>query len=627
MFIMKEAFEQQFCIWGTGKFSKNLSKRIGEYIPIYKRIFSSSPFDYLEYYIDSNVEMQKQTFYGKQIKSPQYFLNDKPRLCVVAVLNKEEICKILEEHGFKKNRHYISNDNFINMLRRSILNKREEIFKQYDIPFLASAEEIDFNELILLVKRAFLHVEQLENHEATILKYVIFSLLAEKWVNSSKRKEDFWLLRENFDSVLIVAAFAWYYGNNIAEWADWFSQNVTVQPRKKQGKQTIGVVVNRYFGGGIEKVVSLLIQIYLKNNHKVVLITDIIDSDKEYDLPSEVIRCVITPETEGSKEKRLEELSMCAVKNQIDIMCFHSGYTSISTFYDMLSLKLQNIAVLMEIHSAFLPIIMAEKEISRNYSYMYKSANKLVVLSNMDKVFWENLGCDCEYIQNPIEDSYKEIGYREKTERHQLSNTIVWIGRLVQVPKNVFDTIAIMKIVIEKIPDAKLKIAGLADSQLVYNSLIQSIKENHLENNIELCGYKSDISQIYKEADVVLMTSSSESFCNVIMESKLYGVPLVMYELPWLELLKGGEGYIAVRQRDTLAAAEAVVNVLSNQSLREKMSKESFDSIEPFLRHDVYSDWKRVFDEMNQINRRERREAKNESDCNVFTAISQNFGE
>ena len=98
MFIMKEAFEQQFCIWGTGKFSKNLSKRIGEYIPIYKRIFSSSPFDYLEYYIDSNVEMQKQTFYGKQIKSPQYFLNDKPRLCVVAVLNKEEICKILEEH-------------------------------------------------------------------------------------------------------------------------------------------------------------------------------------------------------------------------------------------------------------------------------------------------------------------------------------------------------------------------------------------------------------------------------------------------------------------------------------------------------------------------------------------------
>ena len=123
------------------------------------------------------------------------------------------------------------------------------------------------------------------------------------------------------------------------------------------------------------------------------------------------------------------------------------------------------------------------------------------------------------------------------------------------------------------------------------------------------------------------MTSSSESFCNVIMESKLYGVPLVMYELPWLELLKGGEGYIAVRQRDTLAAAEAVVNVLSNQSLREKMSKESFDSIEPFLRHDVYSDWKRVFDEMNQINRRERREAKNESDCNVFTAISQNSGE
>lgn len=610
---MKNIFELRFAVWGTGKYSTMLMNQLEEYVSICNHVFHINLYDNVKYFIDNDLKKENTLFSGKSIKSFDFFLKDTVNFCVIAVLNRSEICAALEEHNYKIGINYISYDNLIDAYKEEILNRRREIFCSYFITYLEETQNINFESQVGLVENAICHLEKEEEKINYILKYVIMSLLIEKWSVSKNKKTDFQLMCNRFGYASVVAAFYWYYGNNIADISEWFCHNIIVSARSISEKQTIGLVIDQYFGGGIEKTVSLLIRLFVKNGHRVVLITENYEPKKEFELPSEVIRCVITSRMGKAKEKRLHELTECINSNQIDIMCFHSGYTHVSTFYDMLHMKLQNVAVVMEVHSAFLPIIVENKNASKFYPYMYNFADKLIVLSNMDKIFWENLGGDCKYIQNPLEDNSDW----NETKLLKQTNTIVWVGRLVQIPKRILDVIPIMKKVAEKIPNVKLKVVGLPTNPRIYNVLVRLIEENKLENNIKLCGYKADIAGIYKEADLVLMTSASESFCNVIMESKIWGIPLVTYELPWLELLKSGEGYIAVKQGDTDAAADAIVNLLINNEMRKQMSVESRKSIESFIKHDVYADWKQVFDDIANG------QSKGISVCSEFALIEK----
>ncbi len=591
---LKNLFQLKFCIWGTGRYGNIFLKQFGEYSLICKRVFNQDIMHNIEYFIDSDIEKQKLNFFNKSVISPDMFFENKEKFCVIAVSNRKKIFDSLDKRGFKKGTDYNSYEIFLREYKNEILRQRNVIFEKYNLISLLEVEN-HFCDLLEAVKESFQKLLKSEKESDYILKYIVFSLVIDKWRISIEKMKDFAKIREYFDDNFIVAAYAWYFDFDITGISQCFSNSTVTGLSCNTTKQTIGIVVRDYFGAGIEKTVSLLIPIYTQNHHKVVLITDSYVPDKEYNLPTGAIRHTMSNKVGDRKEKRLEELKKCIIDNKIDIMCFHSGYVEIATFYEMWFLKLLHIPVLMEVHSAFFPVIMTKKEVSRYYPDMYKMADRLIVLSNTDRVFWESLGCRCKYIQNPIEENYWQTEY---INNNRATKTIVWIGRLVQNPKRVLDIVPIMERVTEKIPEARLKVVGLATEPLIYHTLLKLIEEKHLEDNIELCGYNQDISAAYKDADVVLMTSESESFCNVIMESKLSGKPIVMYEIPWLELLKDGRGYIAVKQKDTEAAAKGIIDILSDDEMRKSLSMDSYKSGESFRNHDVYADWKQVFDDI-----------------------------
>ncbi len=597
----KDILKLPICIWGTGKYGKKLFHQLEEYIPICREVFRINIMDNVKYFIDNDIEKQKSKLYDKEIKSSTYFFQDTIHFCVTAMLDRKEVCQKLERNGFQKGVDYLPSELFIEVLKEEILKKREQVFCKYGLDFLWAEESLE--NILAAIRKIYKQLSNEIGQIDNIQKYVIFSIIIDKWKDSTNKKEDFILIQKYFENAFLVAAFAWYYGNNIIDIVEGNCKDREIVIEEKE-KQTIGIIVFHYYGGGIEKTVSLLLPLFIAHGHKVVLITDDYAPEKEYNIPKEVYRHVMVYKMDGCIEGRLKELIECVKKYKIDIMCFHSGYSNLPTFYDMWCMKLQGIAVLMEIHSAFFPIIMEKKEVSKYYSYMYRIADKVIVLSSTDKVFWENLGCNCFYIQNPIEivtDNQETITHRTKT--------IVWVGRLVKVPKNIFDVVPIMKEVVKEVPDAVLKIVGLPGNQFIYDTLMQLMIENKLTENIELCGYNPNIDQVYREADIVLMTSSSESFCNVVMESKVRGIPMVMYELPWLELLKDGQGYIAVKQRDTYAAANAVIKLLKDTEYRDRKAREARESIDPFIKHDVYKDWKEVFDSV--IKKEGRKESVN----------------
>ena len=96
----------------------------------------------------------------------------------------------------------------------------------------------------------------------------------------------------------------------------------------------------------------------------------------------------------------------------------------------------------------------------------------------------------------------------------------------------------------------------------------------------------------------MLMTSRREGFPLVLSESKLFGLPTVMYELPYLEQVQDGKGVIAVSQGDIKAAGIALVKLLKNSDLRKQMSIEAKESLRKFVEYDVGEAWKKVFDDI-----------------------------
>lgn len=150
----------------------------------------------------------------------------------------------------------------------------------------------------------------------------------------------------------------------------------------------------------------------------------------------------------------------------------------------------------------------------------------------------------------------------------------------------------------KKISDVKLLIVGNISEQELFNQMQNFIASNHLEKNVEFCGYHKEVENFYKSADVMLVTSPLEGFGLAIAESKFYKLPLVLYRLERNELLRNGKGYIVVEQGDFYGAAQAIIKILTDSKLRQRLSAEARESIQPFLDYDVEGAWQRVFEDL-----------------------------
>ena len=162
--------------------------------------------------------------------------------------------------------------------------------------------------------------------------------------------------------------------------------------------------------------------------------------------------------------------------------------------------------------------------------------------------------------------------------------------------KNYLDPVKIMKRVVAKRPDARMVMLGGNFNKS--NKLQAEIRHNNLEKSIEWVPYTTNVAEYYQGAKIHLLTSSFETSPMVVAESRSYGIPLVTYDLPYLEILKDGKGYIAVEQGNTQAAADAILRLLNNQTLCEEMSKEAKESIREFGKFNLEQEWQDVFDEL-----------------------------
>ena len=220
---------------------------------------------------------------------------------------------------------------------------------------------------------------------------------------------------------------------------------------------------------------------------------------------------------------------------------------------------------------------------------VYKLADILLTLSSSEETFYTLCGVNARYVPNPSADIIKSDIIPIK----QRNLSVLWIGRLSN-EKNYKEALKIFKIIVDKYVNVKCYIVG--SGGIRDNIFVDFfIKFNNLNDNIIHIPYTKDVEVFYKKTYVQLVTSSFESFPMVIVEGKLYGLPLVTYDLPTVELLKDERGIVRVESHNIQEAADAVLTILKNKEYAERLSNEARESIESFFQCDQEKIWSEIF--------------------------------
>ena len=169
----------------------------------------------------------------------------------------------------------------------------------------------------------------------------------------------------------------------------------------------------------------------------------------------------------------------------------------------------------------------------------------------------------------------------------------LWVGRQAQ-PKQPSAALAAFAAVTRAVPDAHLTMVG--GTEKGWQSLRREARALGIERRVTFLPARDDLSDLWAKADFHLLSSITESFCLVLAEAKAWGKPTVMFEIPFLELVESGKGLLTAPQGDIEGLAQAMIRLMREPGLCERLGVEAKASLAPFNDEAVWQSWQRVFE-------------------------------
>ena len=129
------------------------------------------------------------------------------------------------------------------------------------------------------------------------------------------------------------------------------------------------------------------------------------------------------------------------------------------------------------------------------------------------------------------------------------------------------------------------------------------IRECGVQDQVKLLGRIADVSPLYDQADLYVMTSKREGLPMVLLEAKQYGLPIVSYDIltgPSEVIDDGVNGRLIPEtgdeQKDAAAMADAIGRLLTDEALYDSFAQHARDHIEDFLLEPIVEQWKELLE-------------------------------
>ncbi|ROR22598.1 glycosyltransferase involved in cell wall biosynthesis [Comamonas sp. BIGb0124] len=155
--------------------------------------------------------------------------------------------------------------------------------------------------------------------------------------------------------------------------------------------------------------------------------------------------------------------------------------------------------------------------------------------------------------------------------------------------------------VVKQLPHAELHTYGVGALQ---DELAQRVHATPaLAGQVHIHGYAEDVSSVYRQASLAVMSSKEEGFPLFGLECQAHGCPLVAFAVKYgpRDLLEGRNAGLLITPGDTKALARAVVELLRDPARRQSMRAAALESVRRFSHDRVADKWRDWHADMTRL--------------------------
>jgi len=224
-------------------------------------------------------------------------------------------------------------------------------------------------------------------------------------------------------------------------------------------------------------------------------------------------------------------------------------------------------------------------------SFFYNKSNLNICISkDLTKSLHQNFR-----IQSPVKTIYYGLTppkLRPIKLKHKRKFTILSVGRLVK-QKDFLTLLKAFKLLQYDISNTKLTIAGdgplKKDLELITKTL-------NIEKNVTFIGWKEEINDSIRKADLFVLSSKREGFSYALLEAMSNGIPVISTNAPYgpSEILQDGKYGLLTPVGNEYALKNAILTLLTKDKKYFHFAKNSYERSKYFSEEKMLTAYKKT---------------------------------
>ncbi|GAA3906730.1 glycosyltransferase [Microbacterium invictum] len=355
--------------------------------------------------------------------------------------------------------------------------------------------------------------------------------------------------------------------------------------------RNILLATNHLRTGGISGVVVSQARVLLDAGYHVTIAAREPGSDRSL-LPSGVTFAEVAA---TSLRVAVTEWSEVCARHEIDLVIEHQWQYSTSWQAFALAARAEGAATIGWSHNFAGRSLLLGLGALENAPRYFPLMSHLVVLSPLDVAFWKLRGMPrVSYLPNPPSSLLLEGGVvstpKDAPQGRRLE--LIWWGRLQERTKRVTELVDVAEHLERMGVNFRLRIVGPNWRDMSAERLNAAARERGLEQRVQAVGplRGADLIAAIDSSDIFVSTSVIEGYPLTIPEAQSRGLPVAMYELPWLTLAAGNEGVRTAAWGDAAALARVIGDLGQDREQYTAMSSGSLAAAGRELSHD-FNTW------------------------------------
>ena len=323
------------------------------------------------------------------------------------------------------------------------------------------------------------------------------------------------------------------------------------------------IFISTGYMGGASRFIYDHLNYLSKRKKKTILI-----DDQPFKTYSKIPKKTIVKKIKLSKynidsNKKLRDLLL---NNSCRKIVFLTNYAFLIRYFSLISqLKKKKIKIILTIHSGLFDLSLKRYLAGLFFSFVYKKVDYLYFGSNSAKNWWLKFYPWMNIKTNPVYYNGVEIQKKDKINKIKKKKSVSFVGRLEK----------------ENNPEFFLNIAKdylRYNNNVVFNvygdgSMYTYLKSISKGNKIKFYGWQKK-EKIYKNSDIVIITSKINNFPYVALEAKSFGIPVISCSKGDVKrIIKNNfDGYISYTE-----STEIIINLINK--ILKKYNKFSRNSV------------------------------------------------